>query len=76
MAIRQFEAGPASATITSPLRRSRRFAGLTGVGFAQPKMNPLRAREITSSSAAERVEMDDRVERQPAEQLGGPVAQA
>ena len=39
-AMRKFDAGPASATNTSPLRRSRRFAGLTGVGFAHPMRNP------------------------------------
>ena len=38
----RFEAGPARATRTSPLRRSRRLLGFTGVGLAQPKTNPLR----------------------------------
>ena len=45
-AITRFESGPATATMTSPLRRLRRFAGLTGVGLAQPKRNPPSSTEM------------------------------
>ena len=72
--MRKFDAGPASATRTSPLRRSWRFAGLTGVGFAQPKRTRLNRTETRGQQPAQRIEVDDRVERQAAEQLRRRVA--
>ena len=65
-----------AATIASPLPAARRFDGLTGVGFAQPNPNARRGEhDDRQQEPADRVEMDDRVERQPAEQLGRPVAE-
>ena len=77
MARTRFESGPAAATIASPVRPPSRLSGLTGVGLAQPKPKPPRADDERQrqQDAAERVEVGDRVERQPAEQLGRAVAQ-
>ncbi len=51
MAMSQLAPGPASATMSSPLRRSRRLATLTGVGFAQPMMIPPSVTETSVISA-------------------------
>ena len=50
---------------------------MTGVGLAQPKTKPpsRRSGEVSQEQAADRVEMGDRVERQPAEHLRRGVAQ-
>ncbi len=72
----RFEAGPASATRTSPLRRSRRLFGLTGVGFAQPKMSPP-PRNVVSTRSRPPIgsKWTTGLRRQPAEHLGRPVAE-
>ena len=49
-AMTRLDAGPASATASSPFRRSRRLFGLTGVGLAQPKTNPPPSTETTRRS--------------------------
>ena len=56
-----------------PRRPPSRLLGLTGVGFAQPKPNELPMNVTARRMPAERVEMGDRVERQPSEELGRAV---
>ena len=50
---------------------------MTGVGLAQPKpkLPPDPRKRDRQQDPAERVEMDDRVERQAAEQLRGAVTE-
>ena len=50
---------------------------LTGTGFAQPSSgSPLNDREQRQQDRADRVDMDDRVERHAAEQARGRIAEA
>ena len=73
-AIRKFDAGPARATRTSPLRRSLQVGGVHGRGLGPADDEPGQGDRDDRHQAAHRVEVDDRVERQPPEQLGGRVA--
>ena len=59
--------GPASATATMSRFGLRRLRKLTGTGLAQPKTNgePTQDEDQRQDDAAERVDVRDRVERQP-----------
>ena len=76
----RFESGPAAATIASPRRPPCEVQRVDRrrLGPAEPERSPGRRRadeRQRQERAADRVEMGDRVERQPPEQLRRAVAE-
>ncbi len=76
-AVRKLLTGPATAVRMSSRITFLKFRVSTGVGLAQPNGGKPRTIRIKGhQNCAERIDVDDRIQRNTPEHLGGRVAQA